>query len=339
MPETRLLSTQPDLPPPVWPDACQPGVILRVVLLVQTLLALFVLIDSRSLHAAATAYMVLTAATLAASLGWLVLACMAATLARRSRHTLARHPVPWLSLLGALCAIAGSAILWLFGVTPAVRWGPAGLTGATLAGLFSWAWIWRMRALMPISAQARLSELQARIRPHFLFNTLNSAIALVRHEPARAETLLEDLSDLFRQSLRNPEDSHTLAQELDLTRRYLSIEQARFGGRLRARWDIAPDTESVRLPSLILQPLLENAVRHGVEPSTSGADIDIHARKRAGMVLIRITNTLPGGSGDPGQGLALENTRQRLALMHDVQSHFSAREHDGRFEVSIEVPA
>jgi two-component system, LytTR family, sensor histidine kinase AlgZ len=339
MPVTRLLSTLPKSPAPVWPDTCQPGVVLRVVLLTQALLALDVLINSTTLTTAVRDYMVLTAATLPASLLWLVLGCAASKIASQSKHAAAQHPVFWLALLGAFCAIVGSCVLWLFAVIPSVRWLLSALTGACLAGLFSWAWIWRTRALQPSSTQARLSELQARIRPHFLFNTLNSAIALVRHEPARAEALLEDLSDLFRQSMRNPEDTNTLAEELDLARRYLDIEKARFGERLRETWAIEPDSQTVRLPSLILQPLLENAVRHGVEPSETGADIEIHARKRAGMVLIRITNTLPGGSGKPGHGLALENTRQRLSLMHDVQSHFSAREHDGKFEVIIEVPA
>jgi two-component system sensor histidine kinase AlgZ len=317
-------------------------VVLRALLLVQSLLGLYVLIGSDSLYTAMRTYMVLTAGTLGATLGWLVLAC---ALSRwlgghqgKSSAT-ASHPVLVLSLLGALCAIAGAWVLWALAVLPRMPVIVPGLCGTTLAGLFTWAWGWRTRALQPSAARARLSELQARIRPHFLFNTLNSAIALVRHEPAKAEALLEDLSDLFRQSLRNPEDANTLAEELDLARRYLGIEQARFGERLRAVWRIDPGTHNARLPSLLLQPLLENAVRHGVEPSMSGADIEISASKRAGMVLIRIGNTLPAGKGTPGHGLALENSRQRLALMHDVQASFSVHESANHFEVRIEVPA
>lgn len=339
MPDTRLLSTQPPQPASVWPELCQSGLVLRVILGVQTLLALQVFINSISLQTAIISYTVLTTATLSASTLWLIAGCALSKWAGRSASPITRHPILALSALGAICATAGASLLWLAAITPTLRWPLASLLGASLAGLFSWAWIWRTRALQPSSAQARLSELQARIRPHFLFNTLNSAIALVRHEPQRAESLLEDLSDLFRQSMRNPEDINTLEQELDLARRYLCIEKARFGSRLRETWDIDAETLHAKLPSLILQPLLENAVRHGVEPNESGADIEIITRKRAGMVLIRISNSLSGEKSKPGHGLALDNTRQRLILMHDVQSHFTAREQDGKFVVSIEVPA
>ncbi|HEY1231195.1 MAG TPA: histidine kinase, partial [Ramlibacter sp.] len=128
----------------------------------------------------------------------------------------------------------------------------------------------RARSHMPADTAARLEDLQSRIRPHFLFNTLNSAIALVREEPAKAETMLEDLAELFRQALADPRDSVTLADEIGLAERYLAIEQVRFGDRLRIRWDLDITAGSARVPPLLLQPLVENAVKHGVEPSAQG---------------------------------------------------------------------
>jgi two-component system sensor histidine kinase AlgZ len=174
--------------------------------------------------------------------------------------------------------------------------------------------------------------------PHFLFNTLNSAIALVRSEPAKAETLLEDLSDLFRQALKGNSEAVTLAQEIDLAQRYLAIEQIRFGDRLRVRWDIDETANTARLPALVLQPLVENAVRHGVEPSASGADVQVSARRKGAVVVIKVTNTVPSGQGDAGHGVALRNVKERIALLHDVHGQVVSGFKNGLFQVRLEVP-
>jgi two-component system sensor histidine kinase AlgZ len=180
--------------------------------------------------------------------------------------------------------------------------------------------------------------LQSRIRPHFLFNTLNSAISLVRAEPAKAEALLEDLSDLFRYALVDHGASVTLAQEVVLAKRYLAIEQVRFGDRLRIEWVIDAKADAARLPPLMLQPLVENAVRHGVEPSAHGADIKISSELRGSVVVIKVTNTVPAGQGEAGHGVALNNVRARLSLLHDVQGQFRSALKDGLYQVRIEVP-
>jgi two-component system sensor histidine kinase AlgZ len=196
---------------------------------------------------------------------------------------------------------------------------------------------------MPAATAARLSELQARIRPHFLFNTLNSAIALVRAEPARAEALLEDLSDLFRHALADAGEAVTLAQEVALAQRYLAIEQVRFGERLRVRWELDPAANQARMPPLLLQPLVENAVVHGVEPSPGGAELKISTERRGDKVVIKVSNSVPGAPATlqraRGHGMALDNVRDRLSLLHDVQGHFQAGMKHGLFEVRIEVPA
>jgi two-component system, LytTR family, sensor histidine kinase AlgZ len=339
MPDRRLLSTLPatDRPTPGL-DACQPGVVLRAVLGAQTLLALWVMFEHPEPGMAFVRYAVLTVGILPATLLWLLLAC--------ASHRITRHKPgfsPTMALLlaglqGACCGGMGFALLWALGQASPSHWLASTSTGALMGAVFFQAWQWRTQALQPSATQARLNELQSRIRPHFLFNTLNSAIALVRAEPARAEALLEDLAELFRQVMRDPGQTH-MADELALARRYLDIEQVRFGQRLRIQWQLDPLAMQARLPCLVLQPLLENAVRHGVEPSESGADIHIQTRRRAGMVEVLIRNTMPAGPGVPGHGMALANVKERLALMHDVQGRLQHSVTGDCFEVSIEVPA
>jgi two-component system sensor histidine kinase AlgZ len=217
------------------------------------------------------------------------------------------------------------------------------LSAALVAAL-----VLRARGRTPAATAARLTELQSRIRPHFLFNTLNSAIALVREEPAKAESLLEDLSDLFRVALIEQGESTTLAEEITLARRYLAIEEVRFGKRLQVQWSLDPRTDIARLPPLLLQPLVENAVKHGVEPSARGGKLRVLTELRGSRVVVRITNTLPSKEGNNGQGdepatkghgIALANVRARLALLHDVQGEFSAGVQDGLYQVRITLPA
>ena len=212
------------------------------------------------------------------------------------------------------------------------------VTGALLSSLLVAALVLRAKGRTPAHTSARLAELQSRIRPHFLFNTLNSAIALVRAEPAKAEALLEDLSDLFRHALKDADAPVTLAEEITLAQRYLAIEQVRFGDRLRVQWALDPAADGALLPPLLLQPLVENAVRHGVEPSTEGADIRISTQRRGSTVVIKVTNTVPAGQGEHGHGLALHNVRERLALLHDVQGQFRSGLHHGVYQVRMEVP-
>jgi two-component system sensor histidine kinase AlgZ len=134
-------------------------------------------------------------------------------------------------------------------------------------------------------------------------------------------------------------ESVTLAEEITLAQRYMDIEQVRFGERLRVEWSLDPQADTARLPPLLLQPLVENAVRHGVEPSPSGAQIKISTQRRGGAVVIKVTNTVPSGQGAQGHGVALDNVRDRLGLLHDVQGRFQTILKDGVYQVRIEVPA
>jgi two-component system sensor histidine kinase AlgZ len=212
------------------------------------------------------------------------------------------------------------------------------LAGAGLAALvFQWLRL-RAQALLPADTTARLAELQSRIRPHFLFNTLNTALALVRHDPTRAEELLEDLAELFRVAISENPESVSLAEEVELAQRYLAIEQVRFGGRLQVSWELDPDAGHARVPPLLLQPLVENAVRHGIEPSASGGTIRVRTRVKLGRALISIVNSVPAALSQPGNGIALRNVRERLRLMHDVAAQFDTKREADLFRVQIVVP-
>ena len=193
------------------------------------------------------------------------------------------------------------------------------------------ALVLRATGRTPAATTARLAELQARIRPHFLFNTLNSAIALVREEPAKAEAMLEDLSELFRHALVDPGESVTLAEEIALAR---ALPGHRAGAlrraAARASGRSTPRPAARALPPLLLQPLVENAVKHGVEPSADGAQVRISTQRRGSMVVIKVTNTVPAGAGrSRGHGVALDNVRDRLRLLHDVQAQFQRRHRQG----------
>jgi two-component system, LytTR family, sensor histidine kinase AlgZ len=247
-------------------------------------------------------------------------------------------------LLGAVAGLAGSALgLQLDPGAPGAAGRSASWLGATLAGLmlaavlFQWLRL-RAKALLPAETTARLAELQSRIRPHFLFNTLNTALALVRLDPARAEEVLEDLAELFRVALTAGGEATTLADEVALAQRYLDIEQIRFGQRLQLVWEIDPEAAGARLPPLLLQPLVENAVRHGVEPADAGGTIRIRTRAKRGRAVITIVNTVPEAPSRPGNGIALKNVRERLHLMHDVAAQFDTHAAPDFFRVQIVVP-
>ena len=316
-------------------DACQMGVVLRAVLFVEVCLGAVAMYAVNSFMDWVLHVALVTGGALPATLAWLLVAC-------GCKRVLGRMPfavqVSLAVAMGALVGVYGCAVLSISGLLDAAPWVASAFSGALLSAILVAALVMRAKGRLPADTTARLAELQSRIRPHFLFNTLNSAIALVRAEPARAETLLEDLSDLFRHALSEHAESTTLAQEIALAQRYLAIEQIRFGERLRVQWDLDTRADAARLPPLLLQPLVENAVLHGVEPSPLGADIKISTRCRASVVVIKITNTVPAGQGAHGNGVALRNVRDRLALLHDVQGQFRSGLKGDVYQVRMEVP-
>ena len=323
-------------------DVCHVGVVVRAVLLVHAAIGTGAVFVAASPQAWFTIVAIASSAALPGVLLWLAAACglkvPLGRLPRRSRWAAA-------SVLGAGAGLAGALLAWFAGrdgwfIQPPGPgfWGGHALAGALFAGVvFQWLHM-RAQALLPADTTARLAELQQRIRPHFLFNTLNTALALVRVDPERAEHVLEDLAELFRVALTESGDSVSLEEEVALAQRYLAIEQIRFGSRLRVEWELDPAAAAARVPPLLLQPLVENAVRHGVEPADEGGLLRIRTRVRMGRAVVSIVNSVPDAPSRPGHGIALRNVRERLRLMHDVAAQFEARREGSSFLVQIMVP-
>ena len=320
-------------------DVCHVGVVLRAVLFVHGTVAIAMVFIATT----PAVWLALVGAgasvALPAVLVWLVVVCAL-------KRPLAAAPVAaqWTAVV-ALGAIAGfgagrllSVLFYEATATNALLGiGPA-LAGAAMAAvIFQWLSL-RALATLPAETTARLAELQSRIRPHFLFNTLNTALTLVRLDPARAEGVLEDLAELFRVAISESNESVTLGAEVDLAQRYLDIEQIRFGSRLHVTWELDPEAASARVPPLLLQPLVENAVRHGVEPSTEGGVIRVRTKVKLGRAVLSIANSVPKEPSRPGHGMALKNVRERLRLMHDVAAQFEARQDKDVYRVQIVVP-
>lgn len=192
-------------------------------------------------------------------------------------------------------------------------------------------------------ASARLAALQARIRPHFLFNALNTIASLIRSRPDRAEEAVLDLSDLLRTGLRN-EASHSLGQEIELIRGYLRIESLRLGDRLKVDWQIAEDLVlDVPVPALLIQPLVENAIVHGIARLPEGGTLSIEIQARQGGAWrVRIANPVPAPAdrvASEGHRMALDNVRKRLALAFGDQAHCRVETGKEHFQVELRVPA
>jgi len=196
-----------------------------------------------------------------------------------------------------------------------------------------------VRAYSPALAEARLQALQARIRPHFLFNSLNAVLSLMRRDPQRAERTLEDLADLFRELMAEGTRFVRLADEIALLERYAAIEQLRLGDRMRIAWELDEAPSDALLPPMVLQPLLENAVHHGVEPATQTSDIVVRIGRRGDRVQARIENPYhQGAPAQKGNRMALENIRERLRLFFDAEATLVSRIEHGRYRVEIEIP-
>ena len=195
------------------------------------------------------------------------------------------------------------------------------------------------KAYSPALVEARLQALQARIRPHFLFNSLNAVLALIRRDPRRAERALENLAELFRTLMSEPRQFVRLADEIELLERYADLEQLRLGERLRITWELDAAPLDALLPPLVLQPLLENAVFHGVEPGTGPGEILVRIERRGERVSARIENPfVEAQQRRAGHRMALENIRERLALFFDAEARIETSATKERYRVEIEMP-
>ena len=325
-------------------DLCRPALTLRLLLALQAVLALVAMALSTGpldwlLRIAHLAFVGLTGAVL-----WLPAVCALRQRLPRWPASVSMLVVCLLGGVAGLAAWAQSALwaglAWTLGST---AW-PALGGAACGAGLAAAAWTWlSMRATSggPAEASARLAELQSRIRPHFLFNALNTALVLVQVDPVRAETVLEDLALLFRAALAETGAEVSLDEEVALAQRYLAIEQLRYGSRLQVSWLLDPAAGRARLPPLVLQPLVENAVRHGIEALAAGGQITVRTRAKRGMATVSVSNSVPeppAATLSAGAGMALDNVRERLRLLHDMAGSLQTWREPGLFHARIAVP-
>ncbi len=334
------------------PDLCAPRMVFAVVLVAELVAV------TLSLARPSAAFLT-ELARISLFLQWLGLT--SAAILCYARKFLARFSVPRATALSFLLLMANTALIseaaLYFG-------GSFGEQGA--AALFPndhWPFLLRNEGICVIvtalllryffvthqwqshvraEARSRIEALQARIRPHFLFNSLNTIAALTRSDAARAEEAVEDLADLFRATLRDSHSPLRLKEELELSRIYQRIEQARLGERLKVRWDVAELPMRAFVPGLTVQPLLENAIYHGIEPLEHGGTVTVSGRVTSGRVEIVVANPVAPPRGDAveraGNRLALENIRQRLQLAYGSQGTIEVEQPSGQYRVTIRFP-
>jgi two-component system sensor histidine kinase AlgZ len=198
---------------------------------------------------------------------------------------------------------------------------------------------WRLH--VEAEARSRIDALQARIRPHFLFNSMNTIASLTRSDPGRAEEAVEDLADLFRATLNDVGRQLTLKEELELTRIYQRIEKLRLGDRLSVTWDVAELPMGALIPALTIQPLLENAIYHGIERLDSGGTVTVRGRRSGNELEISVLNPTPGATSDEvhtGHRIAVENIRERLRLAFPGCGSLVVERSDDTYEVTVRFP-
>ena len=254
---------------------------------------------------------------------------------------------PWLVLVAKLGlvsltasqAIMAAGILFLFGV-PLYA---GSMAAHYLMLAFEMAREAERRVLesQVTTREAQLRALRAQLNPHFLFNSLNSINALVGGDPEGARRMCESLADFLRRTLAlGARESVTLEEELSLVERYFAIERVRFGERLAVERSIEPDAERCLVPPLLLQPLVENAVKHGIAERLEGGTIRIAAQVRDGSLRLAVENEVDEDVvARPGQGVGLENVRRRLDAVSARDARLDTAREDGRFRVTLTLPA
>lgn len=351
-PQDRALSSPHTLN---LPDFCAARAVLAVVLIV-TLTAV-VLTVARQNSAALPFWLDLARTSL--FLLWTGMGSAAVLCLLRAR--LAQLPLAIASataLLGVLTVIAlvSAGVLWLGSsallgphatnlLLPESPWSFLGANlgiGVIVGGLalryFYVTGEWRRN--VELQARARVHALQARIRPHFLFNSMNTIASLTRSDPARAEEAVEDLADLFRANLNEQRSSITLKEELEVARIYQRIEQLRLGERLHVIWDVTDLPMRALVPGLLMQPLLENAIFHGIEPRPAGGVVTVSGALDGDMIGLTVRNPLPeaGDAAHSGNRVALANIRERMELLYPGRSSVEANRLGDEYIVRLRFP-
>ena len=331
------------------PDFCTIRVVFGVVITAELLALLLTLAAVDTLHEISQQLSVLSLLVQWIALSTAALLCLLRAWIQYLSARIAAL-LSW-GLLQLVTLLVSLATLWLNqALIPVSTWGtaqallPRALGVSVIVGWLLLHYLqlqYRWKQQLEAENEARLQALQSRIRPHFLFNSMNTIASLTRSNPALAEEVVEDLADLFRVSLGDAKRLSTLGRELELARQYLSIERHRLGQRLQVEWDLQDLPEDALLPPLILQPLLENAVYHGIEPAHQGGVIHITGRYRRGRVNLSIRNslpTVPEGVCRKGNKLALENIRQRLEGLFGMQASLTESRVEDEHQVRLVIP-
>ena len=257
---------------------------------------------------------------------------------------LRKLPYVWgvAAVMALTLAIVGLAqmidLFWLR-IPDDVAWWRVTLLSLIVAGTALFYFNYRTRALSPALITARLQALQARIRPHFLFNSINAVLSLIRTQPKQAEEALEDMADLFRAVMSDNRDLVPLADEVALCKQYLRLETLRLGDRLHVNWFIDKMPADALVPPLILQPLIENAVYHGAQASNDMSEITINIYQRRGELHAILTNPVyEEGKTHSGNKMAIGNIRERLALHFDAEAGLQSKSLKNTWQVHIYMP-
>ncbi len=327
---------------PVLPDCCNFGTILRVLSAVNAAMLLTVLAVSGSFVGFVDRSLNVAAIVEPSVLVSLALLCPL----RRISHGTPRT-VQWAIGLAVSGLVTGLIALVTAGVlVPDLRgwellvWaGSKSLLAVAIAvALIEWLYL-RTLSLQPSQAEGRLQALQARIRPHFLFNSLNTVLGLMRSEPRQAERTLENLADLFRVFMKDSRELVPLDEEVLLCKEYLSIEKLRLTDRLSVVWHVDDMPGDALLPSLLLQPLVENAVHHGIEPRSERGEVSITIAKSGERVRVDIVNPIAKQAPTrPGNQMALSNIRERMSLTFDVEGSLVTVAEGGLFRATLVFP-
>jgi two-component system sensor histidine kinase AlgZ len=334
------------------PDFCGTRMVFVVVLLAELLAVVLTLARIPGISS-----LLYTLALHSLFIQWTALSCTAVLcLCRPYVNHLPDHWVATLSYLITLCTslLVIELAWWIFNVwlagdhiTPA---GHAmfllcnmGISAIACAIALRYFYVvHQLRSRIKSEADARYQALQSRIRPHFLFNCMNTIASLVRREPVLAEQAVEDLSDLFRAALGDARLACTLQEEIDLCKGYLRIEQNRLHERLTVIWDIGDLPMDLKLPVLCIQPLLENAIYHGIENLPDGGTIHIKGNRRNKAVSLTIENPVLDAAINPaihpGNHLAQDNIRQRLAAVFDLTNPLQVTRENGLYRVTLIIP-
>ena len=319
------------------PNFCNLGTMLRSLVIVNGIGLLFALARARELGAVWQEFLAVAAFLEPALLFTIVILCGARRLVGQLsyRAGLISVLLTVLMIVTLIHKVGESIIGSDLGYHLAHVWVLAMLSTGILLFYFNL----RARALSPALAEARLQALQARIRPHFLFNSLNAVLSLIRSEPKRAERALEDMADLFRVLMADNRRLITLQKEMELCRQYLNIEQLRLGDRLQVAWHTDKMPADALIPPLVLQPLLENAVYHGVEPAGLTGEIMINIYRNRDQVVVVLRNPYhPEASHHGGNKMAMNNIRERLALHFDAEASMKSQIMGETYQVTITMP-